>query len=603
MSRGLAGTFTPRAREPLRLLAPAANAAHILCRLEGRIFSRPGAPAPPPGADEERLAADYRRWGAALVERLRGEFALLLWDGERREGLLAADALGVGSVYYHYDGELTFATELRDLLAILPRTPAPDDASVAHWLAASARPGAFTLFDGIKRLEPGTMLELGGDGALVRTFWRPRYRPFKRIEREQAVAEVRAALLRAVGERLAPLAPTGVLMSGGLDSGSVAALAAVQAPGRVRAYAGVFPDHASVDESVLIAQLRARLRLAGLDAEVACGGLLAAAGEWAQECRVPQLGWSDGWTLPLLKGAAAEGVGVVLGGDGGDELFGAPSALIADAVRDLSPFRALALARNLPGAGLRPPRRELAGVLWRMGVLDARPRRFAAAGSRLRPAHGLPRWLLPASARALRDSDDPFEWMRMDGPRWWARAAHGLCYGIARLGVFEHQRLRAARAGVAASHPLLDLDLVELVLALPPELGFDRDLSRPLLRQALAGTLPDTVRMRPGKAWFDELVIGSLTGPDAGALRSLLAADRPEVGAYVRLEPVRELLRAGPPAGPGRFGWMHAVWRLASAECWLRVLAGRELPPAPAAPVRLRAMRGGLGEASSVFQP
>ena len=603
MTPPLAGSFDARAREPLSLAGAEARSGTPVCRLEGWLTASSARLAP--GNDlPERLAAAYRRWGSGLVERLRGEFALLLWDAEHREGLLAGDALGVRTIYYaEQGGAVWFASELRELLRLLPSAPALDEASVAHWLAGSVRPGPFTLYEGVRRLHGGRMLVLADGRAHFQTFWRPRYRPFGDMGRKEAVSRVRAGLRGAVGERLDPTGTTAVLMSGGLDSGSVAALAAPQAPGRVRAYAGVFPEFPSLDESALIAKLRARLRLPGLDAEVGAGGLVASAREWAAECGVPQLGWSDGWTVPLLRAAAEDGARVVLGGDGGDELFGAQTALIADALRGLRPLEALALARELPGAGDRPPRREVAGVLWRLGVMDARPRWLAAAGPRLRPASGLPPWLLPPTARLLRDSDDPLAWTRLSGPRWWAYAAHGLSRGIAERGVFEHQRLRGGLAGVDARHPLLDLDLLELVLSLPPRLAFDRNLSRPLLREALAGSLPEDVRLRPGKAWFDELVIASLTGPDAPAVHELLVDSRPELGAYVRPAQVRELLERGPPPGAGRFAWMHAVWRLVSAECWLRSLTGRPVPCAPAPRVRLRSVAGGLREASSVFQP
>ena len=86
---------------------------------------------------------------------MRGDFVLLIWDYQRCEGLLARDQLGVRSMFLHDASDsLCFASEVRYLLALLPRRPAPDPVSLAHWLTMSNRPGSATLFAGIRRLTP-----------------------------------------------------------------------------------------------------------------------------------------------------------------------------------------------------------------------------------------------------------------------------------------------------------------------------------------------------------------------------------------------------------------------------------------------------------------
>ncbi|HEX8051222.1 MAG TPA: hypothetical protein VF504_07100, partial [Solirubrobacterales bacterium] len=88
----------------------------------GESSRRPGG-----GGVEEVLAAGFRRWGAGLPERMRGDFALLVWDPVRGEGLLARDQLGVRPLFLaEAGGRVHFAAELRDLLDLLPATPAPD---------------------------------------------------------------------------------------------------------------------------------------------------------------------------------------------------------------------------------------------------------------------------------------------------------------------------------------------------------------------------------------------------------------------------------------------------------------------------------------------
>jgi asparagine synthase (glutamine-hydrolysing) len=538
---------------------------------------------------QELLAEGYRRWGAGLLPRLRGEFALLLWDEQRGDGLLARDQLGVHSVFLcDAPGGLYFASEIHELLAMLPKRPAPDPVGVAHWIAVSGRPGPGTLYSGIRRLGPGSALLIDRRGARERRYWTARFSEPLELAGEELSGSVRGALEQAVGRRLNPHSPTGVLMSGGLDSASVAALAAERAPGHVRAYSGTFPDHPAVDETGLVDELRERLGLGGVTAQVRSGGLLASALESQAASQLPLVAWGDFWTLPLLRVAASDGVRWIVGGDGGDELFGARAYLLADGVRAGHVVQAVKLARELPGAGDHPPRREVLAVLRELALGGALPYRVHDGARRLLAGDKAPGWLLGAAARDLRGSLDPLAWKRLDGPRWWAHLAHGLTCGVEQTGVFEHQRLRATLAGVQARQPLFDLDLVELCLRIPPQASFDRHLNRPTLRAAMAGSLPDAVRLRPAKAWFDSLIVDCLNGPDRAAVVALLDDRNAELGAYVDLAHVRRALLETDPLSPGndRFRWMHQLWRLVTAECWLRQQAdpgGAVLSPSTAA--------------------
>jgi asparagine synthase (glutamine-hydrolysing) len=445
--------------------------------------------------------------------------------------------------------------------------------SVTHWVALSARPGPHTLFSSVSRLDPGTMLVLERGRVTVERFWAPVFEEPSEEPREERVERVRGLLQRAVSRRLCDGGRTGVLMSGGLDSACVAAFAARARPDQLSAYSGVFPDHPEVDESELIAVLRHRLTLGGLTAQVRPGGLLAGVLEHMRLWQVPPLGWGDFWTLPLLRAAAGEGTSVILGGDGGDELFGTRAHLAADELAGGHPLRALGLVRSLPGAGSSPPWRPAISLYRQLAIHGAVPHGAHEAMRRcVAPLTRTPRWLSPSARRALVRSDDPQAWKRLDGPRWWAHAAHTLTRGIEEAGIFEHQRHRAATAGLAARHPLFDLGLLRAVMAEPPLESFDPHRSRPLLRACADTIVPDPVRLRSEKAWFDSLIVDCLTGPDAPAIARMLTGPDARVRDYLRTEQLeRALCALRVERGVARFAAMHLVWRALTAECWLRL--------------------------------
>ncbi|HEY6551141.1 MAG TPA: asparagine synthase-related protein, partial [Solirubrobacterales bacterium] len=250
------------------------------------------------------------------------------------------------------------------------------------------------------------------------------------------------------------------------------------------------------------------------------------------------------------------------------------------------------------------PRREVARVFRSEALVGAIPYRLHDLRRKTAVERTAPPWLSRHTVGDLVASDDPFAWKRLDGPRWWAHAAYGVTRGIEEAGVFEHQRRRATLAGLRARHPILDLDLVELALRLPPRASLDRRFNRPVLRESMAGLLPDTVRLRPAKARFERLIADCLNGADGAAVREILTAPDLELGAY--LEPVamrRALFDSDTLLSNSPFRWMWQVWRLLTAELWLRSLASPigSLEPLPAAsPSRVAAT---VAAASTTFSP
>ncbi len=601
--RWLAGVFDPRGnaewprlrrslepatttileRGPLQVACtgPEPSSLEPLCLLDGFLYNAReleaalGDPRCP--ESEDLLALGYRRWGSDLLPRLRGDFALLIWDGDRQEGLLARDQIGVRSLFLHESsGALVFASEVCQLLALLPRRPGPDPVGVAHWLAISGRPGDGTMHEGVRRLAPATTLVLGPDGVRERRYWQPRYREPLDLPSPELAGELRGAIAKAVRRRFDGDGRAGVMMSGGLDSSAVAAVAADLAPeGRISAYSAVFPDHPRVDEAELIARLRDALGLSGTTARVYAGGLLASALDWSARWSVPLVGWGEFWASSLSAAAAGSGVRVMLDGEGGDQLFGRRVYLLADLVRSGRLGEAVRVARELQWTARSPPRRrELVRPLWELGVLGALPAVLEDVVRSRRPDQRAPGWLLPETARLLHGSHGESQWKHLNGPRWWAHSAYALTAVVEQFGLFEHYRRRAAAAGLESRHPLFDLDLLELGLRQPPLATVDR-LDRPLLRAAMAGLVPDAVRLRPGKALFDSLLIDTLAGPDRPAIERLLSRRDAELGAFVDLQRMRvSLLSAGDSEGEGSFLWMYRLWRLVALECWLRLEAG-----------------------------
>ena len=239
--------------------------------------------------------------------------------------------------------------------------------------------------------------------------------------------------------------------------------------------------------------------------------------------------------------------------------------LLADRLRQGRLVSAVALARRYADeTGIAR------GLLRFYGLKDAIPYHV----HRLR-AERRPEWLREDVRRMLPLETAGFAWKAQRGPRWLAERRDLLTGQRERGGVHDYLRHRAVMAGTVAAHPFLDdLDLVEVALSLPPEHGFRPDPDRPALREAMRGELPEEVRLRVGKSYFNHLFEGGLAGPDARALEELLGPSA-EIAVYVRPTLLSELVATPTNRRGGRWAW--TAWRLAVVECWLRRLSGDEL--------------------------
>ncbi|WP_205697113.1 asparagine synthase-related protein [Conexibacter sp. SYSU D00693] len=562
--------------------APPARDGEALCLLEG-VLDAPvaaGAATPSPGA--ERAVLDrWRAGGDAALAALRGDWALVLWDGRR--GALARDHLGLRGLVHHDDGALLrFASEAHLLLRLLPATPGPDLQGLAHWVGLSAPPPDRTLLDGVHRLPAASVLDLDADGRRApRRHWAPRYARPERPPPEAAAARLRQTLATAVARRSAGAERTAVLLSGGLDSSAVAGVARADVPAGDaprRAYSALFPLHPSVDETPLIRALCQELRLDGIAAAVHAPRLLPGVLPYLERFATPPVSPNLFFWDPLLARAVADGTTVLLDGEGGDELYGLSPFLVSDHLRRGRLLRAARVVDGVPGAHRGVPRRTRLSWLVDPGLAGAAPAWTHALSRRVRPGGARPvAYLGPQLADAFDASAPGGAWKRLDGPRWWAFLADAVTRIAPSIG-YDHQRRRAALAGILPRHPLVDVDAIELVLGLAPELAHDPHRSRPLLRAAVAGTIPDQVRLRPAKSTFDAVFHEALAGPDLPLARALLDPRHARLAAHVDPAALRDLPAAAPTPGRERQRWALQVWRLLGAECLLRHLEDRDEP-------------------------
>lgn len=547
-----------------------AEADARLCLFEGRLYNREelawqlGVPAYVGPAT--LVLRGYEKLGPDLWPLLRGDFVLVVWDRETEAGALVRDQLGGRALYLHRSGGVAaFATELANLVELLPSRPPPDDVAVAHWLLPSVLPEERTLFAGIEEVPPATCLELGRGGAQAHRYWAPRYEQQRGLSLREASAQARDLLTRAVERRAGEADASGVLLSGGIDSASIAGISCnclgdERRP--LRAYSAVFPAHPEIDEGPLVATVAAHNGLAATAIETEPGGLLAASAPYIEAWATPPPTPNLSFLRPLLDRAAADGVRVLQDGEGGDAVFWYSAPLLAERLRHGRWLSAWSLAGSFPEYGIPTTWRTRVNKLQQWG----RSRDFSPAPQ---PWLAVDPGLLEA-----REPEPP-----ATGPTWWVAQAAGILGPGSRMA-HDTTRRNGALSGIEPRHPLLDVDLIEGVLSFPPELAFERRFNRPVLREAVAGLVPDEARLRPYKSNFDPVIVAGMDA-DLPLVAALLGPGA-HVGAYTDREALDAHLAAPPQALGARRAWAMSLWYLATMECWLRLQAGEEALPAAA---------------------
>jgi asparagine synthase (glutamine-hydrolysing) len=274
--------------------------------------------------DTEVILEAYREWGVDAVKHLNGMFAFALFALDEQRLFLARDRAGEKPLFYiHRNGTFAFASELKALMRVPGFERRIDPHAFNEYLSFGYVPGDSCIFAGAHKLPQGCAMtySLRGDDVKIWQYWTlPAPFDGHAVDDEQLVDELEALLLDSVRMRLIADVPVGIMLSGGVDSSLVTAMAARVSSKRVRTFNISFPGHTAYDESPH-ARLVAKhfgtdhVELTG---EIATVDLLP---ELARQYDEPM---ADSSMIPtfLVSRLIREAATVALGGDGGDELFG-----------------------------------------------------------------------------------------------------------------------------------------------------------------------------------------------------------------------------------------------------------------------------------------
>ena len=508
-------------------------------------------------SDTETIVHAYEEWGLGFAERLRGMFALAIWDAQHARLVLARDRFGIKPLAYRaVDGELEFASELD----ALPKGELDLDALEA-FLATNVVPAPLSIYREIRKLPPGHLLTWANGSVALERFARPGPLPVRGDDEAELVEECRARLRDSVRAHLVADVPVGVLLSGGVDSGTLAALAAQETAEPVRTFSIGFEEQ-SFDElsgaRAVSERYGTRHRELVLRPDAAL--LLPALADAFDEP------FADSSALPtyLVSRLASEDVKVALSGEGGDELFGGYYTYAADL-----------LAERIGGAAAAAgPMVERLPSSSRRASFDYRAKRFVRA-AHLPPLERHLGWktIFSADARAeLTGGAHGFDPESLDRARFAETEGHELLARLQDVDVggylADDLLVKTDRASMAWSLetrvPFLDTVVTNFAFSLPTSQKVRGLAKKRLLRRAVEPLLPRSV-VHGRKRGFSIPAAAWLRGELEPFARETLAPETLRRQGYLQPEAVNAVLDRHVA---GRDDLSRQLWGLLAFTLW-----------------------------------
>ncbi len=526
-------------------------------------------------SDTEVILQLYEEFGEECVARLNGMFAFVLYDRVEGRVLAARDHFGIKPLYIHATPErLLFGSEIKALLTHPEVRAEADPEGVRDYLTFQYVLGERTMFRGVTTLLPGEyyVADLGRGSVRAVRYWEPRFQ-VDTIHSEQYFVERLSWLLHdAVRLQLRSDVPVGAYLSGGLDSSLVTALASRSGGTRLATFTGRFAEGPEFDESGYAAMVAERYGtemhlitpteadfvslmpklIYHMDEPVAGPGLF------------PQY---------MVSRHAASRVKVVLGGQGGDEIFGGyarylvayleqalKGAIFETAEEGEHIVSLRSILKNLPALQQYQPMLQ---QFWRSGLFEEMDRRYF----RLIDRSGGARSLLSPAFRATCDGNEQFERFRAvfnhpDTQSYYNRMTH---YDmVTNLPALLQVEDRVTMASSLESRvPLLDYRITDLVAGMPPRMKFRGGELKHLLKRAVGDLLPEPVLHRKDKMGFPVPLHLWARGSARDFFADILLSQRArERGIFDPVE-VEKLM-----SYENAFG--RRLWGLLNLELWYR---------------------------------
>ena len=511
-------------------------------------------------SDSEVIIHAYEEFGTECLKFFNGMFAFALWDSVKKRLFSARDRVGIKPFYYHYDGAtLVFGSEIKSLLHHPSVPQQPDVDIIRRYLLLGSTISDDTWYRGIKQLPPGSWLILQNGELTIKKYWDVTYEPDYSRSFESFTDELRALLQDAVRLHLRSDVPVGAYLSGGIDSSTLVSIAARELNNGIHTFSAAFNEGKEFDEREFIRIVSDAYGTKHSEVTPVSSDLSTLLPTLLWHLDEPVIGAA---ILPMYRVSELvrnSGVKVVIGGQGGDELFGGyPPYYVSAAKNVITEFASgnfnSAICRELP---------HLPEYLFKGGAANR-------LINRLKPAQATIQWLRNAK-NTRQEMKDIWSVALQGSPtsNIFDKASYfDLKYGLP--GLLQQEDRMSMAWSIESRVPLLDYRIVEFSGKIPSWMKVRRGVLKSVLRQSVRGIVPNQILDRKDKKGFPtpsgKWFAGELKGYISTTLlaKELLSAEIVDPGALATMVEAHT---------SGKADYGHILWKVLNLEIWMRGVA------------------------------
>lgn len=537
--------------------------------------------------DSELIMRAYQKWGEGVPIHLEGDFAFALWDAEKQLMFCARDRFGIRPFYFNLtDRQFAFASDISALVEMPNVRIDVDEGSIADFLVGLPGEVDQTAFRQIRRLPPGYFMKVTHNAVQSDGYWA--MHPVQSIGDSDALPEAFAELFaRSVKNRMRGTEKLGVMLSGGLDSSSIACVArdlrSEQRPGAINTYSLIFDQDSGADESHLIHSV---INTGGLEANFQGPRMPEPFGDYENVIHEQsELFLAPGLSNIRAIYAQANGDGkrVLLDGHGGDEVVSHGFGRLGELAKQ---GRWMKLWVEVFGASKALNIHPIALYLRLMANRHSRAAHIPNVFGRLS------QFMVPYRLKA-KFKKDRTAWRHLVNESLVHRSDLVTRYAKARGSrakdaseQFEHLHNitnpliphafevlgRAASANcIEPRYPFWDKELVTFCLGLPASRKLNNGWTRLILRQAMEGILPTEVQWRRDKSNFTSSMATSILSSNQNLMRSVMGDEVDRIAPYVNVDFLRKAFtRLSQQGDQANLDDIQHVWRSVWLSLWLK---------------------------------
>lgn len=461
-------------------------------------------------SDTEVVLAAYRRWGKDCVTHLRGMFAFALWDEARQELFCARDRFGIKPFYYTTAGDnFYFASEVKALLPFIDKIET-DGEGFKDYLAFQFCLAGKTLFKNIKELLPGHTLSVRNGAIEIKRYWEVYYELDFDHTPKYFDERLRELLSESVGLHLRADVPVGTYLSGGLDSSAVASIASRHSNGDFKAFTGKFSFSEDYDESRYARALAEWRGFSLHEIDITAADFIDNIRKVIYHLDYPVAG-PGSFPQYMVSQLAAKHRKVVLGGQGGDEIFGGYTryliayfeqcikAAIDGTINDGNFI--VTYESIIPNLTALHNYKPMLQEFWRDGLFEDMDRRYFRLINRAPLLRDEIHWNLLGDYSPFETFQTVFNGNNVSQESYFDRMTHFDFKTLLPALLQVEDRVSMAH-GLESRVPFLDHPLVEFAATMPSNVKFKDGTMKQVLKDAMRSELPEAIVDRKDKMGF-----------------------------------------------------------------------------------------------------